>query len=1035
MSNRRTGRLGRMIRFFWSLVEVALIAAIVPYVLVLMGRWRFGSARPWEGLELSRMIDQVMVVTSPSGRITDQMLVDLTIRLAISVGWVCVVVLMVSVAVEVGQQLRRGGRPTSPIRGFGWSHTVARSIAGGLLLVMPMQGMVTAWAGPAGSETQLVTSSAAPVANRVSAAEVPPQFLEHHVRPGESLWEIAEDRLGDPLRWKEIWVLNRGNEMVNGRRFEDPHLILPGWLLRLPSDSLSADSWAATPVRANGETTSSSSSVTPAAFQSTVNRQAQEPALPEMFFALPETELLERERTHSGWEMDVAAVGAGELPSDELLSVEAGERDANTWTESPQLSEEESVDAGDLDQTDNQTLSTPGILLRVGSATMLATGVMVAVAARRRQRLRSSTSEMRPVPIDRLLMDRHLADVSISDPFGPSAGGLRADWETDVSEFGDDPIASELQIAHAADRILRLDLVLRIAAVPLVAEHKAIAAVFMSDRGEIEVLATAEVMMDRPWRGSGRRWTMPAQISTDRLLEVARGVDPPCPALIHIGNSPDGREIFVDLEVMGVVSVVPGHGDAEQIETSEAERAVEEVLRAVQLTLQNSIFGQSLELFWVGAQDHEEEIWPGTLGAHEVRSCRGFDGLAQLLERADPQRLQVVVVSGALDLANAPDQLWMSETVVIGKGLVRASGAHLGWANGKWSLKGPVFEGVEIPLQPVGVSNSEAQVLADLIEEQSQQPLLVYQAEHSAPDADADADAEDAVVGAVGLHLVGAEPHLTPGNRHKVSSVSPVAAVSSVPDVNPPWELMVRLMGTVDVVDVRGEVARFERSKSLELMAWCVTHRGRSTRTAARTALWELNVRDATFANVVSEARRATSALVKTEQNRDWIRRTLTEELVLDAGITSDVEIMRMTLDRADQLGVAKVVPEMESALALIRGMPCEGSNYLWPEAEGISSDLILVATSLASSLALHRLAQGDVPGVFRATAAGLLALPGHEELIALRMRAHAAAGDLAGVKQEWVAYQRVIARDPWSGGEPAPKLRDLSVELLGMKV
>ena len=28
--------------------------------------------------------------------------------------------------------------------------------------------------------------------------------------------------------------------------------------------------------------------------------------------------------------------------------------------------------------------------------------------------------------------------------------------------------------------------------------------------------------------------------------------------------------------------------------------------------------------------------------------------------------------------------------------------------------------------------------------------------------------------------------------------------------------------------------------------------------------------------------------------------------------------------------------------------------------------------------------------------------LPGHEELIALRMRAHAGAGDLSGVRLEW---------------------------------
>ena len=57
--------------------------------------------------------------------------------------------------------------------------------------------------------------------------------------------------------------------------------------------------------------------------------------------------------------------------------------------------------------------------------------------------------------------------------------------------------------------------------------------------------------------------------------------------------------------------------------------------------------------------------------------------------------------------------------------------------------------------------------------------------------------------------------------------------------------------------------------------------------------------------------------------------------------------------------------------------------------------------------------------------------LPGHEELIALRMRAHARTGDLAAVRQEWESYERVVVGDAWSDGEPAPKLLALRRELL----
>ena len=75
----------------------------------------------------------------------------------------------------------------------------------------------------------------------------------------------------------------------------------------------------------------------------------------------------------------------------------------------------------------------------------------------------------------------------------------------------------------------------------------------------------------------------------------------------------------------------------------------------------------------------------------------------------------------------------------------------------------------------------------------------------------------------------------------------------------------------------------FERSKSLESSIWLVTHRdGRAVR--ARTGLWELDVRDATFANVVSDARRAMARHVPPPDDDEWLRRTMTDELSLHAG-------------------------------------------------------------------------------------------------------------------------------------------------------
>jgi DNA-binding SARP family transcriptional activator len=55
------------------------------------------------------------------------------------------------------------------------------------------------------------------------------------VRPGDSLWSIAESNLDDPYRWTTIWQLNQGREMPDGERLLRPGYIRPGWRLRLPT--------------------------------------------------------------------------------------------------------------------------------------------------------------------------------------------------------------------------------------------------------------------------------------------------------------------------------------------------------------------------------------------------------------------------------------------------------------------------------------------------------------------------------------------------------------------------------------------------------------------------------------------------------------------------------------------------------------------------------------------------------------------------------------------------------------------------------
>ena len=171
--------------------------------------------------------------------------------------------------------------------------------------------------------------------------------------------------------------------------------------------------------------------------------------------------------------------------------------------------------------------------------------------------------------------------------------------------------------------------------------------------------------------------------------------------------------------------------------------------------------------------------------------------------------------------------------------------------------------------------------------------------------------------------------------------------------------------------------------------------------------------------------------LVVPPVGQEWIGRTMNEDLPLHDMVVSDVDLLADRVAAARGLDARAAIAVLRPGVALVNGMAFEGTSYLWPDAEGITSALVLLATSAARDLAGHYLTIGDVDGVFWATGQGLKVLAGHEELIALRMRAHAFRGDLAGVRSEWDSYERAISADSWSDAEPSPKLVDLRRELL----
>ena len=57
------------------------------------------------------------------------------------------------------------------------------------------------------------------------------------VHPGDNLFNLAKQHLGNGNRYQEIWDLNKGKVMPNGQPFTSPDILQPGTVLTLPADA------------------------------------------------------------------------------------------------------------------------------------------------------------------------------------------------------------------------------------------------------------------------------------------------------------------------------------------------------------------------------------------------------------------------------------------------------------------------------------------------------------------------------------------------------------------------------------------------------------------------------------------------------------------------------------------------------------------------------------------------------------------------------------------------------------------------------
>jgi hypothetical protein len=122
----------------------------------------------------------------------------------VAVTWMA---LVVSIAISVRQQLNGRGPE------------ISRS---GIVWVASVIVVLITYVSPAG---------ASPLAHRTATTTA-----SYIVRPGDSLWSIAETQLGDGAKWRSIVTANRGST-IGELLDSDPEVVHVGWNLQLPNSS------------------------------------------------------------------------------------------------------------------------------------------------------------------------------------------------------------------------------------------------------------------------------------------------------------------------------------------------------------------------------------------------------------------------------------------------------------------------------------------------------------------------------------------------------------------------------------------------------------------------------------------------------------------------------------------------------------------------------------------------------------------------------------------------------------------------------
>ncbi len=483
-----------------------------------------------------------------------------------------------------------------------------------------------------------------------SAAADSTRTIKHTVRPGESLWSIAQDKLGDGRKYRELVASNA--DLLDGK----PGFIKPGWVLtiELPHDPQGRSTGHGTVIVEKGDTLSSIAAEElgdpdryPEIFRASRNIKQPHgahltdpdeidvgwtlkiPSLPnadhQMADKTEKSTPSAPSRRSAPTERSAPSPNAQATPRSDPTSDTAGTETTGPADQTAERSQPTAA-AAPAEPDDHHLQEEPAWLARTayGVGALLAAGVIVLIARRR------STQQRRRRPGQKM----------------PLPTGKPAEVEQELRATAD---ALSVETVDTALRTLARDCAETSTPLPKVRAARLTATQF-------DLYLSEPASLPSPWAGTSDTtvWSLPVD-NTEQLdhLDVS-GVPAPYPSLVTIGHDDEDGHVLLDLEHLGSLGVVGPPSDTT------------EVFAAIAIELATSVWADDVQVTLVGAFPDLED----TLQTGRIRYLPSVGRLLDDLEHRAAVDRKAFAVAGVKDLHearvtnSAPDS-WMPEIVLV----------------------------------------------------------------------------------------------------------------------------------------------------------------------------------------------------------------------------------------------------------------------------------------------------------------------------------------------------------------------------------